>query len=553
LTAPFADVCLGNSIVKMHIGQQHPHAPGYNPHMGKLWVVLVLLFAAAGAAWYVAGRADPPVIEIVAPARLIGQSGDLAVTVASPGGQLTRLDVTLEQGEARWPVFALPGAEPAQLVEEGEHHLRLTRPIGKREVPGLEAGPLTVRVIAVRPVLFGLREIGSSATHEVEVRLTPPQVGVASQFHHINHGGSEMVVYRVRPPDVESGVRVGDYEYRGYPAAGAGIEGADAGLRVAFFALMWDQDVKTPISLYARDEVGNEARASFDYRVFPKTFRKSRISLSDRFLEKVVPEILYNSTELKVDDPSDLLASFLQINRELRRQNNMQIAAMAHETTPEILWQGAFKQLTSTAVEAGFADQRTYDYDGREVDQQVHLGFDLASTRNAPVLAANRGRVLHAGWLGIYGNCVILDHGMGVQSLYAHLSSVDVSVGQAVDKNSRLGLSGETGLAGGDHLHFTMLLAGNPVTPIDWWSPQWIEDRIMRKLRQAGAAVDQPRRSSADPGWRNGRVSRPSGLVGMAGNHASRAMDRQATIRTPAWGELPCPVPPESSSSCKAP
>ncbi len=458
--------------------------------MAKLTAVLVLFLAAAGAAWYVAGRAKPPAIEIVEPARLIGQSGDLEVTIETPGGRLSRLDVTLEQGEARWPVFGLPGAEPTQLVGEGEHRLRLTRPIGKREVPGLEAGPLTVHVAAARPVLFGLREIGSSATHEVEVRLTPPQVGVVSQFHHINHGGSEMVVYRVRPPDVDSGVRVGDYEYRGYPAAGASIEGADAGLRVAFFALLWDQDVKMPISLYARDEVGNEARASFDYRVFPKTFRKSRITLSDGFLEKVVPEILYNSAELKAEDPSDLLASYLQINRELRRHNNARIAAMADETAPEILWQGAFKQLTNTAVEAGFADQRTYVYDGREVDQQVHLGFDLASTRNAPVLAANSGRVVHAGWLGIYGNCVILDHGMGVQSLYAHLSSVDVVVGQVVDKNGRLGLSGETGLAGGDHLHFTMLVGGHAVTPIDWWSPQWIEDRIARKLRQASLSAN---------------------------------------------------------------
>ena len=460
--------------------------------MAKLAGVLFLLLVAAGAAWYVAGRADPPAIEIRKPERLIGQSGDLEVTIETPGGQLTRLDITLQQGESRWPVFSLPGAEPAQLEREGEQRLRITRPIGKREVPGLEEGSLTVQVTAVRPVLFGLRQIASSATHEVEVRLTPPQVSVASQFHYINHGGSEMVVYRVRPADVDSGVRVGEREFRGYPAAGAGIEGADPGLRVAFFALLWDEDVETPISLYARDEVGNEARASFDYRVFPKTFRKSRITLGDGFLQKVVPEVLYNSAGLTVEDPSNLLASYLHINRELRRQNNARIAAMASDTSPEILWQGAFKQLTNTAVEAGFADQRTYVYDGEEVDHQVHLGFDLASTRNAPVLAANTGRVVHAGWLGIYGNCVILDHGMGLQSLYAHLSSIDVAPGEIVEKNGRLGLSGETGLAGGDHLHFTMLLGGHPVTPIDWWSPQWIEDRIVRKLRQASPKTAGP-------------------------------------------------------------
>jgi murein DD-endopeptidase MepM/ murein hydrolase activator NlpD len=114
------------------------------------------------------------------------------------------------------------------------------------------------------------------------------------------------------------------------------------------------------------------------------------------------------------------------------------------------------------------------------------LGFDLASTAAASVRAANRGRVVHAGWLGIYGNCVILDHGMGLQSLYAHLSSITVSAGQVVDTEGEVGRSGSTGLAGGDHLHFTMLLGGNAITPVDWWSAQWVQDRILRKFTDAG-------------------------------------------------------------------
>lgn len=453
--------------------------------MGKFIAFLVLILAAAGGAWYLAGQADPPAIEIVQPERLVGQTGDLEVVVRAPDGVLTSLDVTLLQEGEPVSVFSLASTEAGELARQ-EDAVRLSQPIGRREVPSLTAGPLTIRVTAVRPVLFGLRHLSSTAGRQVEVRLTPPQVGVRSQFHYVNHGGSEMVVYRVNPPDVYSGVRVGDQEYPGYPASGAGIENADPGLRVAFFALLWNQPVDTPTSLYARDDVGNESRASFDYRVFPKNFRKSRISLNDRFLQKVVPEILHNSPELAVEDSSDLLASYLSINRELRRQNNARIAAMAEATAPEIRWQGPFRQLTNSAVEAGFADQRTYVYDGREVDEQVHLGFDLASTSNAPVQAANRGRVVFSGWLGIYGNCVILDHGMGLQSLYAHLSSIDVAVDDTVEKGARLGLSGETGLAGGDHLHFTMLLGGNAVTPIDWWSDQWVEDRILRKLQQAG-------------------------------------------------------------------
>jgi hypothetical protein len=456
--------------------------------MWKALTLLIVIAAAvgAGAAWVNAGRAAGPVLVIEQPS-VVGQTGMLELTIDTPDGALTRLDVTLEQAGTSHPLFSLDAANAADLSTDSPDRLRLTRPLGKQVVPDLKAGTATISVTAVRPVLFGYREATSSTSREIEVRLSPPQIAVLSLHHFVNHGGAEMVVYRVTPADAASGVRVGEHEYAGFPAAGAGIAGADPALRVAFFALLWDQPLDTPINVFAQDGLGNEGTGTFDFRVFPKTFRQSRIELNDAFLGRVVPAILQNSSELQVADPANLLASYLTINRDLRRINNETIAALAAETAPEILWQGAFKQLLNTAVEAGFADQRTYVYEGDDVDRQVHLGFDLASTMAAPVLAANRGRVLHAGWLGIYGNCVILDHGMGLQSLYAHLSSIEVAAGELVERDHRLGRSGATGLAGGDHLHFTMLLGGNAVTPIDWWSPQWIQDRVLRKLIDAGA------------------------------------------------------------------
>jgi murein DD-endopeptidase MepM/ murein hydrolase activator NlpD len=453
--------------------------------MWKILVVLLVLGAGAAALWVNAGQAEGPAIEIAGPS-IIGQTGEIAVKVTAPGGTLTGLAVTLVQGETTTPIFDLTPETAATLTTAGDE-VSFTRPAGKRTLPELKAGDAQVNVTAVRPVLFGLRQATTTATRTLEVRLTPPQLAVLSQFHYVNHGGSEMVVYRVNPPDAESGVRVGDHEYRGFPAGGA-----DPALRVAFFALLWDQDLRTPITVFARDLVGNEASGSFDFRVFPKQFRSSTISLDDRFLARVVPPILQNSPELKVDDPSNFLASYLAINRDLRRMNNETISMLALETAPEIFWRGPFKQLINTAVEAGFADQRTYVYNGNDVDHQVHLGFDLASTAGASVRAANRGRVMHAGWLGIYGNCVILDHGMGLQSLYAHLSSISVTQGQIVDSEAELGRSGSTGLAGGDHLHFTMLLGGNAITPIDWWSAQWVQDRISRKFTEAGLTPPAP-------------------------------------------------------------
>jgi murein DD-endopeptidase MepM/ murein hydrolase activator NlpD len=455
--------------------------------MKTFFTLVILLALGAGGAWYMAGRQPGPVIEIAGP-KAIGQTGTLNVNLDTPNGKLLSIEIALEQAGKRIPVFSADAEGVAKLPRQGETRVRVIRSIGKQLFPELQAGGARVVVTAVRPVLFGYRQLSSSASRDIEVRLTPPQIGVLSSFHFINYGGSEMVVYRVSPADAQSGVRVGDSEYAGFPASGAGIPSADPGLRVAFFALLWNQDENIPIRVFARDTLGNQGEASFDFRVFPKKFRDSRIEVDDRFLGRVVPAILQSSPELKVANPADLLDSFLSINRELRKQNNVKIAALARQSEPKILWQGAFRQLSNTAVEAGFADQRTYVYKGQSVDQQTHLGFDLASTSGAPVEAANQGKVVFADYLGIYGNCVILDHGMGLQSLYAHLSSIEVKVGDSVAKKQSLGRSGVTGLAGGDHLHFTMLLGGNPVTAVDWWSDKWIQDRIVRKLRDAGAA-----------------------------------------------------------------
>jgi murein DD-endopeptidase MepM/ murein hydrolase activator NlpD len=154
-----------------------------------------------------------------------------------------------------------------------------------------------------------------------------------------------------------------------------------------------------------------------------------------------------------------------------------------------MLFKDVFQQLGNSQVEAGFADARTYVYQGKDVDQQVHLGFDLAVTANVPIAAAQRGVVVHADFLGIYGNCVIIDHGLGVQSLYAHLSSIDIKAGDEVEKGQQVGRSGMTGLAGGDHLHFTMLVGGEQVSPVDWWSAQWMQDRVLRKIGGASGGA----------------------------------------------------------------
>jgi murein DD-endopeptidase MepM/ murein hydrolase activator NlpD len=160
-----------------------------------------------------------------------------------------------------------------------------------------------------------------------------------------------------------------------------------------------------------------------------------------------------------------------------------QLLAISQKTRPHFTWTQAFVPLGNAQVEAAFADRRTYVYKGQVIDHQDHLGFDLAVVQHTPVVAANDGIVSYAAYLGIFGNTIVIDHGCGLQSLYGHLSSFGVKVGDQVKRGQVIAHSGQTGLAGGDHLHFTMLLDGIPVNPVEWWDPHWIHDRIQAKLQ----------------------------------------------------------------------
>jgi murein DD-endopeptidase MepM/ murein hydrolase activator NlpD len=177
----------------------------------------------------------------------------------------------------------------------------------------------------------------------------------------------------------------------------------------------------------------------------------------------------------------DLLTRFLYINGDLRRKNNRTLADLRFKTEEKILWNGPF--IHWGKEEADFADVRNYIYHGQKVDQQVHLGFDLSDTENSPVQAANDGRVVWASDLGIYGNCIVVDHGYSLQSIYGHLRQIDVKVGDTVTKGQKMGIAGQTGLAGGVHVHFSMQIDGVQVNPREWWDEHWIKDRILSKLQ----------------------------------------------------------------------
>ena len=446
----------------------------------KLFVLAVVLLAVAagGVMWYLAGREAGPTITIDSPDKFIGRATPVSITVEA-ASEIVDGTVTVEQNGKPVPLTDFKS-------ERADGKLQLTATIGR---DGLANGPATLNVEASRRTFYGLRTVSSTERRELTVRLDPPRIGVLSIHHFINLGGAEFVVLRATPEDVEAGVLVGDTRYPFYPGSAVGI--SDPAVRVGFFALQHDQDIRSRIVAYARDAAGNEATTPVEHQPFMKRFVQSKIPVDQRFLDRVVPAIASNTPGLQVDtsSPEGLLKGFLEINGNLRKKNGDYIASLAAKSQPKMLWTEAFAQMGNSQVESRFADRRTYYFDNQEIDKQVHLGFDLATVQQAPVHASNAGVIVHADFLGIYGNCVIIDHGLGVQSLYAHLSTIGVKVGDAVTKGQELGRTGVTGLAGGDHLHFTLLVQGVAVNPVEWWDAHWLQDRVNRKIADAGGAA----------------------------------------------------------------
>src|SRR5919198_1364778 len=307
----------------------------------------------------------------------------------------------------------------------------------------------------------------------VTIDITPPTLELIADDPYINFGGAGIIVYKTSADAVSSGVKIGSYFFPGYKG-----QVKDPNAYMVFFAHPYNVSENEKAVLVATDKAGNIRQMKLSYTLKDVRYKKSTIPISDEFIQsKVAP--LVNDVGARQQAPKEV---FIKVNHDLRKENDEKIRLIGQKTADKMLWNGPFIQLSNSKVEANFADARTYIYHDQAIDTAYHLGFDLSVTKRYPVEAANSGVVSFAGDLGIYGNAIIIDHGLGLSSLYGHLSSIDVKVGDPIKQQQVIGKTGETGLAVGDHLHFATLLQGVPVLPKEWWDPKWINDNLTPKL-----------------------------------------------------------------------
>ena len=453
-----------------------------------LFVVIALL---VGGGLYLRPRfeSEPPRIVVSPDVAVVGLA-PLEIQITDTGTGLKSLTATLSQGGTE---HSLASEQFGQAVGEKKFEVSLAK------ISGLKEGPALLRITARDASLWRGNE--AVLDRNITIDTTPPTLEVIADDRYVNFGGVGVIVYKASADTASSGVKVGDYFFPGFPGQVKG----HPDYVLALFAHPYDTAPDAKATLVATDQAGNTRTMRLAYELKNVRYKKSTIALSEGFLQgKVAP--LLTDAAARQGSPADV---FVAVNKRLRKENEDQIAAITKKATPTMLWKGAFSQLSNSKVEANFADQRTYTYNGKPIDTAYHLGYDLSVTKNYPVEAANSGTVAFTGDLGIYGNTVILDHGLGLFTLYGHLSSIDVKAGDSVTQRQILGKTGETGLAAGDHLHFGIYLDGVAVLPVEWWDQKWIDDNITPKLEgRSGheiAEAQKPAKGARKGGAKRGR------------------------------------------------
>jgi murein DD-endopeptidase MepM/ murein hydrolase activator NlpD len=402
-----------------------------------------------------------PSMDVSSSVTTIGQATPIAVHVHSTHG-ISTLTATLVQNGAQYQAWQMLAAS-----KSADSTFNFV--LGSKTTPQLHDGPVHLVLEATSRGPFH-----STARWErdVVVSTQPPLVSADSDQHYLYLGMADLATMNVTGAYTSAGVRVGNQTFRAWP-----MPGGKPGL-FSLFAFAWNMPSGTAPVVYAANAAGNDVTTPLSI-VFPKreqpVYTQHEIQISDQFLQKVLGELDPNGT-------GDPVARFVKINTEMRQANNKTLADLRLQTADHFLWSQPFTRQSHSQAEATFADVRSYIYHGTKIDQQVHLGYDLAVTQHVGVEASNDGRVVWAAPLGIYGNCIVVDHGYGLQTIYGHLSRIDVHVGDVVKRSQIMGLSGMTGMAGGDHVHFAMQLDGVQIDPKEWWDAHWIKDHIVRRV-----------------------------------------------------------------------
>ncbi len=432
----------------------------------KYFLAVCVLAVIGCGAYFFLDDLDGPVISFSPSSEHIASTQDVTLTLADAASDIKSVKVVVREKDGVVTLLdsSFNTAEPKQTV---------TIDLQKA---GLGDGPFELEVTAADTAMAGFgRGNVTTVVRKLYYDTKPPIVTVDSTAPNLRRGSTTAIAYRVSEEVQSTGVQVGDIFFPAFKQ--------DNGLYYCFFAfpVHVEPDQFVPM-VVATDLAGHTSKRSTRVNARNVAYRSDTMNISDGFLERKFPVLQQIRPETTTP-----LDAYIAVNRLERKKNEAALFELAQKTSPKMLWEGSFARLGGSATMALYGDKRTYFYNGQEIDRQTHMGIDLASVAKAPIPASNSGIVVFADEMGMFGKLVVIDHGLGLMSLYSHMTDIAVIEGQEVKKGDILGTTGTTGLAGGDHLHFGMLVHGLQVQPIDWFDGKWIKDTITDRLAAAGS------------------------------------------------------------------
>ena len=427
-------------------------------------MLVILALAGAGAYFLLRDMSGPSVTISPELKGRVGLAQNMELDMSDKSG-VQSVTVTVKRGEQSMTVLQ-------QTFGTLETQRRVSFNLKETRLP---EGAFELEIKAVDGSYAGFGR-GNATTLNLPLVLDsqPPRIAVRTGPPAVYRGGSGLIVYTVSEDVDQTGVRVGELFFPGYKQQ----NGAYACLFP--FPISISTGNFLP-EIMARDLAGNVTSSRLLVRALNRNYRSDTLNIPEPFLNFKASELAQLCPEM-----STPLEQYLCSNNKVRLSNDatlIEVGSNPANNSSHFLWKGAFRRLPRSAVKANFGDFRTYvDGNRQKIDEQTHMGLDLASVAHAEVPAAQAGRVVWVDYLGIHGDMILIEHGMGLMTQYSHLSEYAVKVGDVVEAGQIIGRTGTSGLAGGDHLHFGVLVGGVPVQPLEWLDPTWVKNNITSRI-----------------------------------------------------------------------
>ena len=455
-----------------------------NGSKGTLFVVLGLIFG-AGAYMFTSPSFERVKPEIKSPDNLYWNRKDPLEIAISDNMALKSYSVKISDGEHSVTVAN------ELIVEPNVKSKVIKVEYPKKVVDGIMLNPkakqFKLTVTATDRSNWGFFQ-GNSITKNILVNIDyhRPDVNILSNSYSITQGGSALVVFQVKDESLKDFyLRSGDKKFKVVPYR-------EDSYYAALVSWPFNQE-HFAAKVVAEDMAGNKRIVNVPFYVVARKYRTSWIKASDKFIDGKISDLAESNPQYALI--KDRIEKLKAINEDMRKANEDLIHKLASNVSNEMIdsWHiRPFYPLKNGKKVADYGDHRHYYYKDKsnEVSQSYHVGLDMASTKMATIISSNAGKVVFTDNNGIYGNMPMIDHGMGLYTLYGHCSTVLVQQDEEIDAGTPIAKTGMTGLALGDHLHFGVLVQGVEVRPEEWMDKKWIKNNIDKVFKEADKIID---------------------------------------------------------------